>query len=91
MGRRAGRRDRYRKEVSEYTQMAIGRMYLLPRRSDDTIDHIVPISYGFKHGIPPRLIGSYENLQWMPLNRNIDKGARLTDRARQLLREWGYE
>lgn len=91
MSNRSERYMRYRRRVSAWTQRAIGKMYLLPRNSDDTIDHIVPISYGFKHKIPSRLIGSYENLKWVPLNENIQKGAKLTGEAREILKRWGYD
>ena len=55
-----------------------------------TLDHIVPVSFGFKHDIPTQLIGSRENLQFVPYNDNIQKGQRITTEAIALLREWGY-
>lgn len=39
-------------------------------------DHIVPISYGFKHNIAPELIGSIDNLQLIPTQINRDKGTK---------------
>jgi len=53
-----------------------------------TIDHVVPIAFGFKHDIDAELIGSRSNLQLMKLNENISKGQLITDRAIELLREW---
>lgn len=55
-----------------------------------TVDHIVPVSFGFKHDIPPSLIGSADNLVLMELNDNIQKGTRITPAAIDILRNWGY-
>ncbi len=53
------------------------------------VDHIVPKSFGFKHDIPPVLIGSRENLQRLSPNENMKKGQRITPEAIAILREWG--
>ena len=53
------------------------------------VDHIVPKSFGFKHDIPPVLIGSMENLQRLSPNENMAKGQRITPEAIAILREWG--
>jgi len=37
------------------------------------VDHIVPISYGFKHQIDPEIIGHFSNLQMLPWLENILK------------------
>jgi hypothetical protein len=44
--------------------------------SDDAyhIDHIIPISYGFKHKINPSIIGNIRNLQMLPARENTEKG-----------------
>lgn len=79
----------YRKEVSEYTRENAPAP---PRWPGDrpTLDHIVPISKAFQWGIPPELVGSRENLTWIGRNANIGKGARITKRATDLIRKWGY-
>lgn len=51
-------------------------------------DHIVPISYGFKNNISPEFIGSLENLQLIPNQLNLNKGAKITPRALCLLKRW---
>lgn len=58
------------------------------RRYD--IDHIVPISYGYKHNIPPSLIGSIDNLRIIPNKDNLKKGTRITDESIALLEKWGF-
>lgn len=55
------------------------------------IEHIVPISYGEKHNIPPCLIGSIENLIMLDRVDNMRKGRRLTSESISLLKKWGYE
>lgn len=62
-----------------------------PNGEEWTLDHIVPISYGQRKGIPAELIGSAENLQWLVKNDNIQKGQRLyLPTQRLLLKKWGY-
>lgn len=53
-----------------------------------TLDHIVPVSYGFAHDIPVERIASAENLVMLPFQENIAKGRSLTDDARALLSKW---
>ena len=53
------------------------------------IDHIVPISYGFKCGILPSVIGSLENLRMLHHSENCLKGSRLTCDSYYLLSDWG--
>lgn len=54
------------------------------------IDHIVPISYGYKHNISPSLIGSIDNLRIIPNKDNLKKGTRITDESIALLEKWGF-
>lgn len=37
------------------------------------LDHIIPISYGYKNDIPPEVIGDIENLQFIPAIENVRK------------------
>lgn len=60
------------------------------RGADYHVDHIVPISYGFKIGIPEGLIGSKLNLNIKHRDHNMKKAAGLTDKAKELLTKWGY-
>lgn len=62
-----------------------------PTRAGYTRDHILPVSFGFKHGIPAALMGSPENIQYMELNENIQKGQRITPKGIALLRKWGEQ
>ena len=40
------------------------------------LDHIVPISYGYRNNIPIHLIASRENLRIIPHKENFAKGAK---------------
>lgn len=53
------------------------------------VDHIVPISYGFKHKIPVELISSAENLQVITHKENVEKSGHITELAARLLLKWG--
>jgi len=86
--KRTERYKQYRKTVAAVTKLA--RAEGVPGYTyGATLDHIVPVSFGFKHGIDPALIGANSNLQWMDLNANIQKGAGITAEAIQKLRGWG--
>ena len=56
-----------------------------------TLDHIVPVSVGFNRDIPAELIGSAENLEPVPFQENLQKGARVGPKACDLLRRWGFD
>ena len=53
------------------------------------VDHIVPISYGYKKKIPVELIGSVENMRIIPHKDNLSKSDKLTELAARLLLRWG--
>jgi 5-methylcytosine-specific restriction endonuclease McrA len=55
------------------------------------LDHIVPISFGRKHNISPERLADLSNLQILTYERNRSKKNRVTPKAENLLREWGYE
>jgi hypothetical protein len=55
------------------------------------IDHIVPISYGYKHNIPPHLIGSIENIHIISHLENTLKGRKLIHNAIVLIERWKRE
>jgi len=42
------------------------------------LDHIFPISKGYYYGIPPKMIGDYENLQILDAFNNRSKGNKIT-------------
>lgn len=39
------------------------------------LDHIIPVSYGFKNNMPPEIIGDISNLQFIPWRENAIKGS----------------
>jgi hypothetical protein len=43
---------------------------------DFHLDHKYSITEGFKHGVPPKIIGSIQNLHFMPYNENVSKGTK---------------
>jgi hypothetical protein len=45
--------------------------------NDYHVDHIVPISYGFKNGIDPLVIGDKSNLNPLFCKDNMKKGQKL--------------
>jgi len=81
---RAGRRRRYYSEVKRLTAEKT-----VERRYGHTLDHVVPVSFGFKNEIPPKLIASRENLQLIPFQQNLAKSSRMTAEAIALLETWG--
>lgn len=54
------------------------------------VDHIISVVYGYENNIPVELIASIDNLQVIPWKENLSKKHHLTDKAKQLLNEWGY-
>lgn len=52
------------------------------------IDHIVPISYGYKNRIPAELIGSIENLRIISNKENLIKNNKITEDAIKILDIW---
>ena len=52
------------------------------------IDHIVPISYGYRNNIPAELIGSLENLRMLPNKENLLKNFNITDESKKILLLW---
>lgn len=72
-------RRAYRKKVWELTEQ---NKHLIPgieKRSfrGYHIDHIIPITYGFKHNIAPEKIASIDNLRMLFHEDNLAKGAKL--------------
>lgn len=41
------------------------------------IDHIIPIIYGYKHGIPPEIIGNINNLRFISALENHKKSKKI--------------
>lgn len=55
------------------------------------LDHIVPISLGYKLSIPISKMASLENLRLIPAIENTKKGGKLTPEGIELLIKWGYQ
>ena len=51
------------------------------------LDHIYPISMGFKENISPEKIGNIKNLRFIPFEENIKKGSTITSDSLKSLRK----
>jgi hypothetical protein len=51
------------------------------------LDHIYPISMGFKENISPEKIGNIKNLRFIPFEENIRKGSTITSDSLKSLRK----
>jgi hypothetical protein len=51
------------------------------------LDHKISIREGFEHGIDPSLICSVENLEYVPLRYNRQKGSRSSIEIRELIED----
>lgn len=52
------------------------------------LDHILPISFAYLEGISPHLVGSLDNLRFIPKKQNRDKSYRLTEESHKILRKF---
>lgn len=65
----------------------------LPRCKPNThldavnLDHVIPIIYGFKNGIPAEKLADLRNLRVVSARSNLRKKQKLTEEARRLLDE----
>lgn len=50
------------------------------------LDHIYPISMGYKDKIPPEKMGNIKNLRFIHYTENLDKGSKITNESRNALR-----
>lgn len=53
---------------------------------DHHLDHIYPISMGFKEKIPPEKVGNIKNLRFIYYTENLDKGFKVTTESMNALR-----
>jgi len=83
--KRTDRRRKYYADVRKITAQNAPR-----KRLGHTVDHIVPVSWGFKHDLPPERIGSAANLNVVPWTENVAKAAQITPEMIDLLRAWEY-
>lgn len=68
-------------------------LHLVPdiekRCFDFQLDHIIPISLGYKHGISPYIIGANTNLRMISKNENHSKGKHTTIDVKTALQSQG--
>lgn len=48
------------------------------------VDHIIPIAFGYKYGIPSDVIGDVNNLQIISLKDNFNKGNLITKEVKKM-------
>lgn len=51
------------------------------------LDHIFPISEGFKNGIAPEVIGNIENLRFISRQTNMKKGNSVTKKSLEVIKK----
>ena len=51
------------------------------------LDHIYPISLGYKEGIPPEIIANIKNIRFVHFRTNLKKRDKLTERAIKIMSE----
>ena len=61
------------------------------RGKDYHIDHIIPISYGYKYNINPSFIGSLDNLQLISKKENFSKNLKVTEQTKEILLKFNID
>jgi len=70
------------KKLKNFTKRCWG------RSSCYELDHILPIAHAYLENIPPHLVGSIDNLRFIPKKENRDKSFRLTEDSHKILRKF---
>ena len=52
------------------------------------LDHILSISHSYLEKIPPHVVGSMDNLRFIPKKENRDKSFKLTEESHKVLRKF---
>jgi hypothetical protein len=52
------------------------------------LDHILSIAHAYLENIPPHLVGSMDNLRFIPKKENRDKSFKLTEESHRVLRKF---
>lgn len=84
----------YEKQVRKYTELNAIKVVGIEKRNfyKYHLDHIVPISLGFKLNILPVYIGSEDNLQLLtPYENFYVKSNKITAKGQVLLDIWGIK
>lgn len=81
----------YRDKVWEETNKHKNEIVGIEKRGFKTyhIDHIIPISYGYKNNICPKIIGGKSNIRMLHYKENMKKGVTLTNDSKKLLNRLG--
>lgn len=70
------------KKLKNYTKRCWGRSGCYE------LDHVLPIAHAYLENIPPHLVGSMDNLKFIPKKENRDKSFRLTEESHKILRKF---
>jgi hypothetical protein len=88
---RRGPKKHYRERVSQLSKkQPIHELENYDKWGDKggyDLDHIYPVSEGYKRGIPEEVISDIRNLQFIPRIDNIKKSNKVTDESSIFLRE----
>ena len=52
------------------------------------LDHILSIAHSYLEKIPPHMVGSMDNLRFIPKKENRDKSFKLTEESHKVLRKF---
>ena len=78
----------YYQRVWELTEINCGEIQMIEKRGQEFhLDHIIPISFGFRYYIPEEIIGARENLRIVPMKQNLLKNQQITDEVKERLKE----
>jgi hypothetical protein len=70
------------KKLKNYTKRCWGRSGCYE------LDHVLSIAHAYLENIPPHLVGSMDNLKFIPKKENRDKSFRLTEESHKILRKF---
>lgn len=70
------------KKLKNYTKRCWGRSGCYE------LDHVLSIAHAYLENIPPHLVGSMDNLRFIPKKENRDKSFRLTEESHKILRKF---
>ena len=75
----------------ETEQNALNHTEIHKRNKSFHLDHIIPISLGYKYNINPNIIGSLNNIRFISLKDNFKKNSLITDDVLNKLIEFNID
>lgn len=75
----------YENNKTFYNPLGMPRTRLELHPNAVNLDHIIPIIYGFKNGLNPKLLAHPQNLRIVPAKKNLSKRQAITEETSKLL------